>query len=208
MTFFSTTTHVSSILVIVLLGYIGLWPITLICLLCYVAAAALFRKNRLEADNVLYDISVNNFVSPVNGKVVSIEDGSSHVIIHILVSWFDEFGIRSPAKGEVVSLERRNNSILSFRYFHKQITSSELDVVLEGNFNDSRIIIGFKRCLLGLLPIMRVIPGDRPMTGAEIGIFPFGGSVLLYLPKESKILLKNKQMVVAGTTVVASKQHS
>jgi phosphatidylserine decarboxylase len=48
-----------------------------------------------------------------------------------------------------------------------------------------------------------VMPGDRGGRRVNIGYFPFGGTVMLYLPKKYEILIKTNDEVTAGETIMA-----
>ena len=47
------------------------------------------------------------------------------------------------------------------------------------------------------------MPGDRGGRRVNIGYFPFGGTVVLYLPKKYEILVKVNDDVNAGETIFA-----
>ena len=69
-----------------------------------------------------------------------------------------------------------------------------------GNFLGLQMI----SCPLGLAPKLRVLAGDRGNVGAEIGYFPLGGTVFLYLPSQYEILIgKNQNNILAGLTALA-----
>ena len=61
----------------------------------------------------------------------------------------------------------------------------------------------FFKCRLGLWPELIVMPGDKGGRRVNIGYFPFGGTVMLYLPKKYEILIKSNDEVLAGETILA-----
>lgn len=61
----------------------------------------------------------------------------------------------------------------------------------------------FYKCKVGLWPELMVMPGDRGGRRVNIGYFPFGGTVMLYLPKKYEILVKTNDEVTAGETIFA-----
>jgi len=61
----------------------------------------------------------------------------------------------------------------------------------------------FFKCKLGLWPELMVMPGDRGGRRVNIGFFPFGGTVMLYLPKKYEILMKINDEVIAGESIIA-----
>jgi phosphatidylserine decarboxylase len=61
----------------------------------------------------------------------------------------------------------------------------------------------FYKCRLGLYPEVLVMPGDRGGRRVNIGYFPFGGTLMLYLPGKYEILSKNNDEISAGETIMA-----
>jgi len=60
------------------------------------------------------------------------------------------------------------------------------------------------KCPLGLFPRTWVMPGDKGQKGAEIALFPLGGTLLLYLPDNYEILVDKGQYMHVGRTILGS----
>ena len=47
------------------------------------------------------------------------------------------------------------------------------------------------------------MPGDRGGRRVNIGYFPFGGTLILYLPEKYEILIKENESINAGESIIA-----
>lgn len=179
--------------------------------LVYLFLYAVLRRNRndFRDDHV---ITKGLIFSPANGKIIHIEYNVSHGVygdqlteIQILVPWWKEMGIYMPLSAEVKTL-----LVLKGHSFFRYTKSEEITGSKEGkgvslsldNRGES-VGITFLKCKLGLWPELIVIPGDRGGRRVNIGYFPFGGTVMLYLPKKYEILIKSKDEVLAGESILA-----
>lgn len=154
------------------------------------------------------------FYAPVNGSVVVINEGIEHPHfgsdlneIVVLSPWWREHGIYFPAKAEVIDLfyERIKGR---FRYFYKSLFSKDEERkpslslglrCVEGE----KVGIDFYKCLTGMWPQVRVIPGDKGRAQVNMGFFGLGGLTVLYLPRNYEILLKEGLDLIAGQSIVA-----
>lgn len=150
--------------------------------------------------------------SPANGKVVHVEPSVSHgmygeqlVEVQIMIPWWKEMGIFLPLSSEVKNIMVLKGQ--SFFRFHK---AEEVIGTKEGkgvglSLDNRGEIVGltFFKCKFGLWPELMVMPGDRGGRRVNIGYFPFGGTVMLYLPKKYEILININDDVSAGETILA-----
>jgi phosphatidylserine decarboxylase len=155
-------------------------------------------------------------LSPVNGVVQSVRSSVDHEIfgnscLEILISipWWKEWGIRMPVTGEVVdSQEIKNKSY--FRYFSLQ--DGDSTTVNSGTFytfltpKGEKIGLQFLPCPLGLSPQIVLMPGDRGSRVANMGFFPFGGSVLIFLSQNYEIMVNIGDQITSGETPLAGEQ--
>ena len=122
-----------------------------------------------------------------------------------MIPWWKEMGIYLP-----LSCEIKNLLVLKGQSFFRYFKAVEVIGTKEGkgvslaldNRGESLGLTFFK-CKFGLWPELLVIPGDRGGRRVNIGYFPFGGTVMLYLPKKYEILVKSNDEVNAGETIIA-----
>jgi hypothetical protein len=145
----------------------------------------LFRKtpNRFRDDPVATKGVV---FSPSNGKVTHVEYLENDICIELTIFPWNEMGIFMPVSSEIKNLWRTRN-----------------EVVLELDNRSEVMKIHFIKRLLGFWPELIVTPGDRGARRVNIGFFPLGGTLVLYLPKKYEILIKNLNEVIAGETIIA-----
>jgi len=184
-----------------------LFTLTLTYFLIYLV----LRKNRNDfRDDPVITRGV--IFSPVNGKVVHIEYNVSHglygeqlIEIQIMIPWWKEMGIFLP-----LSCEIKNLLVLKGYSFFRTQKAAEVLGSKEGKgvslALDNRgecIGLTFLKCKLGFWPELMIMPGDRGGRRVNIGFFPFGGTVMLYLPKKYEILVKENDEVGACETIFA-----
>ncbi len=189
----------------------GFYKILIILVIAYALLYIVLRKSR----NDFRDDPVSTkgvIFSPANGKIIHIEHNVSHglygdqlIEIQIMVPWWKEMGIFLP-----LSCEIRHLLVLKGQSFFRSYKAIEVIGTKEGKgvslALDNRgecIGLTFFKCKLGLWPEIMVMPGDRGGRRVNIGYFPFGGTVMLYLPKKYEILVKTNDEVNAGETIFA-----
>ena len=147
--------------------------------------------------------------APVNGKIAQtfkLKEKNQNVVKIIIHPW-SETGIYLPVTSEVQDFLLTGQKPL-FRYKKKkadEIYNGDLDKLslTLRDINSNLIKLEFIRCILGALPKIIAVPGDRGKHQANIGHFPFGGTLLLYLPENYEIMVKEKDRIIAGETLLA-----
>ena len=179
----------------------------------YVALLYFFRR---------YDIrfldgqtsNENAVYSPANGYITSVKKKVDHAFfgknlneIRIVIPWWQEFGVCLPFSSEVIDLKINQGKSL-YRFSKYGLLSQEVQIVpslmillnsSQGNSLGMQLI----KCPLGMWPKTKIFPGDRGKSGSLIGYFPFGGTVLLYLPSNYEILVNGGTRASSGLTVLA-----
>ena len=163
-----------------------------------------FRDDPITTKGVIF--------SPANGKILHIEHNVSHgmygdqlIEIQIMIPWWKEMGVFMPLSAEIKTLLVLKGQSF-FRYLKAEEVIGTKDGKGVGLALDNRgesIGLTFFKCKLGLWPELMVMPGDRGGRRVNIGYFPFGGTVMLYLPKKYEILMKINDEVTAGETILA-----
>lgn len=189
----------------------GFYKAIVIFIVVYILLYVVLRKNR----NDFRDDPVSTrgvIFSPANGKIINIEHNVSHglygdqlIEVQIMVPWWKEMGISLPLSCEIKNLlVLKGRSFLRTRKAINELGSSEgKGVSLALDNRGESLGLSFYKCKLGLWPELMVMPGDRGGRRVNIGYFPFGGTVMLYLPKKYEILIKTNDEVTAGETIMA-----
>jgi phosphatidylserine decarboxylase len=189
----------------------GFYKALFVIIISYSVLYVVLRKSRNDfRDDPVTTKGV--IFSPVNGKVIHIEHNVSHGVygdqlieIQIMIPWWKEMGIFLP-----LSCEIKNLLVLKGQSFLRTLKAVEVIGTKEGKgvslaLDNSGESVGltFFKCKLGFWPEIMVMPGDRGGRRVNIGYFPFGGTVMLYLPKKYEILVKTNDEVNAGETIFA-----
>lgn len=203
--------HKGFVAILILMFLSGAWGFFLLILLIYLILLLLFRRSRLSVQKES-EMEEGTLFSPINGKVIKIESDFEHPVfgenltmIRIAMPWWAEWGIYLPSASEVkeVSLVYNHED---FRY------KKEIEVLKEAGpnglcvtlLNKSQDTYGFQlvKCSFGGYPQVGVLPGDRGKQRANIGYFPLGGTLLLYVPENYKIMVSEKDILIAGVTII------
>lgn len=154
------------------------------------------------------------FLSPVHGEIRSIRKDISlrdlpefaHEI-RISISGWSEKGLYLPTAGEVSFLKatkgRRIPRDADSRSFYGTLDDvSHTDFILK-SFGETKTLMRFVDCRYSTRPTIWLKSGDRGRGAACFGYYPFGGTLLIYLPKNSDILVFENEKVVPGQSVIA-----
>jgi hypothetical protein len=200
-----------AILIFCLLWVFKAYSLVLVAVAIYVLVYLILRRNRNDFRD---DPTITRGVifAPVNGKIINIEHNVSHgffgeslIEIQIMIPWWKEMGIFLPLSSEIKTLHiLKGLSFLRFKKTEEALGSREgkgLSLSLDNR--GETIGLAFLKCKFGLWPEVLVMPGDRGGRRVNIGYFPFGGTVMLYLPKKYEILLKTNDELTACETIIA-----
>jgi len=144
-------------------------------------------------------------VSPVSGKVISIEQVDDPWIerranaVRIKTSLLDVFSIRSPAEGKIVNQWTRrpesNDHQRRFAYRLRTDENDEIVVVINLNF------------LTAFFLRFYVHSGERIGHGQRCGYLFLGGLVDVLIPFNAKINVKKAQTITSGSGILGYLVH-
>ncbi len=150
--------------------------------------------------------------APGNGVVVHIEEKVNHsfygedvIEIQIKIPWWKEMGVFLPVSSEVADFRVFKGKSF-FRlgvYAEKAGIANYTGIGMILDTKESLIGMSVIKCPLGLWPEIGIMPGDRGSRRANVGFLPFGGTLLLYLPKKYEILVKKNDVIQAGESILA-----
>lgn len=214
--FFFLSTEISyGLLALMIYAFwkLPLW-VEIIVLLLSSLILFIFRKSSvpyrdtLKSDGEIYMSPVHGVVQSVRHSVSTPDYPSPCHEIRIAVSFWDEKGIYLPTAGEVTYLKankgkkvRRSSPPERFYGSHEEMAHTDLTLTSK---NKVGTLMRFIDCTTGKRPAIWLKSGDRGRGGACFGYYPFGGTLLIYLPVTSDILVYEKESVVPGQTVIAA----
>ena len=173
----------------------------------------LFRRKKV---NFQSDIALKRDVlfAQVEGVVESIRENVDHCYfgkdlteVKIVMNPWSEMGIYMPISSEVQDFHFKDGKPI-FRYkggrpkdqHEKMLDSIALTL---RDVQGRNVGMQFLKCFVGSWPEISLMPGDRGKQQANFGYFPFGGTVLLYMPSKYEILVDEKEKVIAGESLIA-----
>lgn len=201
------------ILLIIAFGWLSLGYKLLVGVLCFVIGYAFRRKSVPYRDTLKNDGEI--FLSPVFGEVKSIRQNvpfsfndESGFEVRIAISGWDEKGLYLPTSGEVSFLKANKGIRISREAdateFYRPVDEiAHTDFVLTSK-NQTKTLMRFIDGQYGKRPTIWLKSGDRGRGAACFGYYPFGGSLLIYLPRNSDILVFEKERLIPGQSVIAA----
>lgn len=214
--FFFLPTEISwGLLILLIYGFLKFKLIVLIPLILLDSLLLfIFRKSTVPyRDTIKNDGEI--YLSPVHGRVesvrlnVSAPDYSSPCHeIRISMSFWDEKGLYLPTSGEVSYLKANKGKKIK-RTSEPEVFYGPIEELAHTDFtltskNQTATLMRFIDCQTGKRPTIWLKSGDRGRGAACFGYYPFGGTLLIYLPASSDVLVYEKESVVPGQSVVAA----
>lgn len=155
---------------------------------------------------------------PISGVITklysSLDDAyhKSRACLEIKSGLRFETGLYLPTQSEVkefIVRSKDGHKNLGYLDYHslKQDKIISIAVVFREE-NGNEIILEFPKRLFFPWPRIWMMPGDRGKIGVNIGHLPFGGKVLLYLPKNYEILTTKGNKVKAKSTLIAAQRQT
>lgn len=150
----------------------------------------------------------NIILSPADGKVICIEkcyDAYQNIDalkISIFMNVFNVHSNRSPAEGEVISLDYFKGTFVNADFDKASSQNERNAMVLELN-NGKRITVVQIAGLIARRILCYVKTGDKLLRGDRYGFIRFGSRVDVYLPLDVTLLVSIGQKVVATESVLA-----
>lgn len=213
--FFLPTFMSLGLLVILLYAFFKLHIVLLIPLILIISFLLfIFRRGYIPYRDTVRDDS-EIYMAPVHGKVQSIRFSVTipdfDFLVHeirISMSVWDEKGLYLPTTGEVNFLKaskgKKTHRDSLPHYFYGPVDElSHTDFNLISKF-ENKTLIRFIDCVYGKRPSIWLKSGDRGRAGACFGYYPFGGSLLIYLPATSDVLVYEQETIVPSETVIGT----
>jgi hypothetical protein len=153
------------------------------------------------------------FLAPTDGRVVKIgkwtdpEAGFDYSEIRLQIGLTNNWGLYLPTSSEMEFLKSYDGVGMAKEQF-KLITSDEsapfakTDMVLRSK-NGIATRLRFMLSDKSHSPKIWMKSGDRGRGAACFGYYPFGGSLIIYIPQPSDVLVVENESVTAGQTVLA-----
>lgn len=143
-------------------------------------------------------------VSPVDGRVISVDQLDEGVLqgeAHRIVIQIDSLGAytaRAPIEGKIMDLNSLNGG--------RAVDYATNALWIQTDEGDD-VVLQFRGYRLGLAPRSFVRFGERVGQGQRCAYLRLTRLAELHLPIESKILVTQGQIVVAGTDLIGKVPH-
>lgn len=165
-------------------------------------------RDTLKNDGEIYLSPIHGMVESVRHSILIPDYPEACHEVRISLSFWDEKGLYLPTAGEVTYLKankgkRIKRSSPSEVFYGSLEDVAHTDMVLTSK-NQTATLLRFIDCSTGKRPTIWLKSGDRGRGAACFGYYPFGGTLLIYVPASSDLLVYPTERVVPGQTVVAA----
>ncbi|MBI5188417.1 MAG: phosphatidylserine decarboxylase family protein [Nitrospirae bacterium] len=150
------------------------------------------------------------FVSPADGKVILIKDvyeedylEADILEISIFMSPVNVHVNRAPCDGIVESVVHASGKFLLAFKHEASLQNENITMLLNTKYG--KILVRQVAGFLARRAVCNAKPGDTLKKGQRYGIIKFGSRLDVYLPKDTKIMVKLGDKVKAGETVIGTK---
>lgn len=153
------------------------------------------------------------FVSPADGKVILIRDvyekdylKADSKEVSIFMSPLDVHVNRAPCDGKVTVVKYSPGRFIAAYKDESSIMNENIVMVLEGK--QGRVLVRQVAGFIARRAVCKAKVGDVLKRGERYGIIKFGSRLDVYMPKDTKILVKLGDKVKAGETVIGGRGQS
>lgn len=165
-------------------------------------------RDTLKNEGEIYLSPVHGMVESIRLNIESLDYPSPCHEVRISTSFWDEKGLYLPTSGEVTYLKansgkkvHRNSATEVFYGSIGELSHTDLTLTSK---NQTETLLRFVDCTTGRRPTIWLKSGDRGRGAACFGYYPFGGTLLIYLPGNSDILIFEKEVLIPGQSVIAA----
>lgn len=153
------------------------------------------------------------FLSPIDGRLVAIRDrvdpetGEALTELRIQTAYYHNWGLYLPSSAEMDYLKLTDGGRFQKIDFptiswDRLEAVARTDLVLRSKSGHTTKLC-FPLALNNRAPRVWMKSGDRGRGAACFGYYPFGGSLIVFVPKVSDILVVLNERITAGRTVLA-----
>lgn len=186
------------------LGFFLLWTLIIFSYIL------LFRRNSVDFKNA-YQMASDVIFSPVDGKVTEIihdvEDEFHQVKgirIRIILPWWKPYGLYMPITASLANIENYSGkSLWRYQANLKYTNGFDRTNLYFETKNKEVILMQVLKCKLGKTLHSWVLTGDRARLASCLGFLPFGGSIVMTIPGNSEILVKQSDTLKASQSILA-----
>ena len=184
----------------------GIWLDLIIsfCILFYLVVLQFFRNPSVSVKR-----NDHHIIAPADGKVVVIEETTEteylkdrRIQVSIFMSPINVHVNRMPAGG-VISFCKYHPGKYLVAWHPKSSTENERTSIAVKMANGTEILFRQIAGALARRICWYVKEGQLIAQGDEFGFIKFGSRVDLFLPPNSKVLVKNGEKTTGGVTVIA-----
>ena len=142
-----------------------------------------------------------NILSPCNGTVMAIEENENEKIIRVFLSVFDVHLQRSPVAGTCIDVTYKKGKFLAAWDKNAHIENEQNIITIKAD--DGIYVVRQIAGLLARRCVSWVKKDDFLKLGKKIGMIKFSSQVDLHIPLSKTVIVKPKEKVKAGITVMA-----
>jgi len=192
------------VLLTILLSVLGILFLTILSGCLTLFTIYFFR----EPDRVCA-CAPNAILTPADGRVIKVEKvdakdaplGEPAVLISVFMSLFNVHVNRIPIGGTVQEIHYYPGKFFSAN-LDKASEQNERNSVILQTVNNTRIVVTQIAGLIARRIVCWARQGDPVQTGQRFGLIRFGSRLDVFLPQDSRVVVRKGQRVKAGQTII------
>jgi len=192
------------LIITVILYYVGLVLAAILMVIVTLFIVYFFRDPERT-----YDAPENAVLSPADGKILAVRKlgegdsplGKNTTKISIFMSIFDVHVNRVPAKGRISEIVYNNGKFFSANMDKASEHNENNRITLETD-KGHRIIFIQIAGLIARRIVCWINEMDYVKSGQRFGLIRFGSRLDIYIPSEGRIVIKVRDRVKAGETII------
>jgi hypothetical protein len=190
------------------IGFKILFTLLVIIIFYFFRRASVPYRDTLKNNGEIYLSPIHGVVESIRLDTASWDELSLCHEVRVSIGPWCEKGLYLPTSGEVSFLRASGGSkvprkALSQAFETPREHLSHTDLILTSK-NQAKSLMRFIDCPYGQPPVIWLKSGDRGRGAACFGYYPLGGTLIIYLPQNSDILVFQNERLVAGQSVIAA----
>lgn len=180
---------------------------TVLLIFCFSFALTIFMAFFFRDPERKIPMGEGIFVSPADGKVILIKDAydkdylkADTKEISVFMSPLDVHVNRSPCDGKVGVIKYSPGRFMAAYKDESSIKNENIVMIIDGK--DGSVLVRQVAGFIARRAVCRVKTGNMLRRGQRYGIIKFGSRLDVYLPKDTKIMVKLGDKVKAGESVI------
>lgn len=204
--FISSEITTKAFFISIVLWFFSLYLILFLFWTFLIATFFLFRIKQFDISDKRF-IESNVITSPVTGTFVEERLTAENKVLVFKIYPWQNYGIHMPVNGEFLDYFVSSEPLNFLKFASLKLNVYKVESTIKLKLG-SKIKMSFVSILKIKKANLFTRGGDRGVLGSIMGYLPFGGDVIIEVPLESEVLVKQGDKVLSFQTILGSIRES